>query len=80
MSVSILGYSGGVKFEMLSQNDVGMLSVDANECDMVGPHNDCAQRCISKQPGYICDCDPGYRLAADGKNCTGSTYRKSPMC
>ena len=64
-----------------------MLSVDVNECDTADPHNDCAQRCVNKepgfvnvQPGYICDCDPGYRLAVDGKNCSGNTYKKSGMC
>ncbi|KAI0233502.1 hypothetical protein LSAT2_016254 [Lamellibrachia satsuma] len=49
--------------------------VDVNECHK-GNHN-CSQRCINKepgfvnvQPGFVCDCILGYRLASDGKNCT----------
>ena len=52
--------------------------LDVNECDKSHPLHHCDQRCINKvpgfvnvQPGYMCDCNPGYRLETDGKNCTG---------
>ena len=60
-------------------------AVDVNECDEAHPLNDCQQRCINRepgfvnvQPGYVCDCDTGYRLAADGKNCTGKNTKSCP--
>lgn len=59
--------------------------LDVNECHK-GNHN-CSQRCINKepgfvnvQPGFVCDCILGYRLASDGKNCTGNNLCVFSKC
>ncbi|KAK2167507.1 hypothetical protein NP493_1273g01022 [Ridgeia piscesae] len=51
--------------------------VDVNECDKDKPLHDCGQLCVNKVPGFVspgprflCDCNKGYRLNADEKNCT----------
>ena len=52
--------------------------LDVNECDNNKPLHDCGQLCVNKVPGFVnpgprflCDCEKGYRLNADGKNCAG---------
>ena len=54
--------------------------LDVNECDKNKPLHDCGQLCVNKVPGFVnpgprflCDCEKGYRLDADEKNCTGKT-------
>uniref|UniRef100_H2YAY1 EGF-like domain-containing protein n=1 Tax=Ciona savignyi TaxID=51511 RepID=H2YAY1_CIOSA len=39
-----------------------------NECATIAS-NQCAQLCVDTLTSYYCDCNPGFRLLADGKAC-----------
>lgn len=41
---------------------------NVDECAMV-EMNQCAHKCIDTPTSYYCECNPGYRLLADGKAC-----------
>ncbi|XP_048487046.1 fibulin-2 [Plutella xylostella] len=38
-------------------------------CEEYAPHELCAHHCIPAPGSYRCECNPGYKLMADGKNC-----------
>ena len=46
-----------------------LICVDIDECTR-GTH-ECSQTCNNAVGSYTCQCGPGYRLAADGRNCDG---------
>ena len=42
--------------------------IDIDEC--ADNTNGCTQTCVNTRGSYSCSCDPGYRLASDGRSCT----------
>lgn len=46
---------------------INIHSLGINECDL-GTHN-CAQKCTDTLRSYLCDCNNGYELDADGYSC-----------
>lgn len=49
------------------------LSLDINECAMQGICDN--GRCVNAQGGFKCECNQGYALDGDGKNCLGKRKR-----
>ena len=45
---------------------------DVNECQTI-PGVCQNGRCLNLQGGYRCQCQPGYRVSADGKRCIGKS-------
>ena len=46
-----------------------LLFVDIDECrDNI---DNCSQICSNTIGSYTCDCNPGYRIATDGRTCDG---------
>jgi len=45
-----------------------ILSTDVDECASAGL---CSQGCVNVLGSYMCTCEQGYTLAADGRNCVG---------
>lgn len=46
-----------------------LLFVDIDECrDNI---DNCSQTCSNTIGSYTCDCNPGYRIATDGRTCDG---------
>ncbi|NXJ94427.1 FBLN5 protein, partial [Corythaixoides concolor] len=41
--------------------------VDVNECTSENP---CTQTCVNTYGSFLCRCEPGYELEADGVNCS----------
>ena len=44
---------------------------DINECN--GDH-ECDQVCTNTDGSFVCSCDDGYLLQADGRTCEGISY------
>lgn len=49
------------------------LSLDINECAMQGICDN--GRCVNAQGGFKCECNQGYALDGEGKNCLGMRKR-----
>ena len=47
---------------------MSFISVDINECEEGAK---CSQKCINTPGSYVCTCNPGYFLSADGHTCFG---------
>ena len=45
--------------------------LDIDEC--VEDTDGCAQVCSNTEGSYVCSCNSGYRLASDGRWCTGKS-------
>ena len=50
------------------------LILPENECEE--NNGGCEHRCKDLPYSFVCECDAGYQLSANGKNCIG-TYRHS---
>ena len=46
-----------------------MLSADVNECDTL--NGGCETTCTNNNGSFVCSCDTGYILAANGLDCNG---------
>ena len=44
-------------------------AAEVNEC--AEGLDQCAHVCNDTATGYTCSCNPGFRLASDGRNCNG---------
>ncbi|CAH1249111.1 BMP1 [Branchiostoma lanceolatum] len=53
-------------------------TVDLDEC--VQNQSSCGQMCINMQPGFRCDCERGYALADNGRDCTPKEKQVSVAC
>ncbi|NWW37535.1 FBLN5 protein, partial [Panurus biarmicus] len=59
--------------------------IDVNECTSENP---CTQTCVNTYGSFLCRCEPGYELEADGVNCSvqefcefgGNSLRWKPVC
>ncbi len=48
-----------------------LLYTDVDECNSTSLNN-CSQVCVNTEGSYTCDCEAGYRLAADLITCEGT--------
>ena len=48
-----------------------MSIVDINECDT--DNGGCSQVCTDNDGSFVCSCNTGYELDADGTTCNGKT-------
>lgn len=46
------------------------ISTDIDECD--NNYDECSDICINVPGGYNCDCNNGYYLMSNGKDCEGT--------
>ena len=46
------------------------ISTDIDECD--NSYDECSDICINVPGGYNCDCQNGYYLKSNGKDCEGT--------
>lgn len=46
-------------------------------CEDYAPNELCAHHCIAVPGSYRCECNPGYRLMADKRNCI-EVRKRSP--
>ena len=44
-------------------------TIDVNECFI--DNGNCGHTCINTPGSHHCNCDNGYKLIADGHNCSG---------
>ena len=51
---------------------------DIDECER-GEHQ-CSQHCQNSVGSYLCYCDPGFVLAANGLDCEGNCVRSLSAC
>lgn len=56
-----------VNIYLLCLNSYQQTVSDINECE----EKPCAHTCMNTNGSFICDCNVGYSLSADGVNCTG---------
>ncbi|KAG9484320.1 hypothetical protein GDO78_009960 [Eleutherodactylus coqui] len=71
--------NGGCEHECIERSDIAECSCppgselkeDFRGCTKPCDPNPCSQQCVpySYPPGFLCMCDEGYTLAADGKTC-----------
>ena len=54
---------------LLKLETVSLLSPDINECNIAT--NPCKQHCINNDGSFVCECNNGYILDADGFTCNG---------
>ena len=52
--------------------------VDTNECSSLST-NACQHNCVNTPGSYTCQCRTGFRLNANGRNCTGLEYTRFIM-
>lgn len=49
-------------------------SDEANECNV--DNGGCSHYCANTYTGFYCECNEGYEIGADGKNCIGKFLRR----
>ena len=54
------------------------LTADENECQL--NNGGCDQTCTNTMGSFLCSCDAGYSLAADGLSCEGKNIMYSLLC
>ena len=54
--------------------------MDVNECEANSGKGPCDHTCLNLNGSFACTCNPGYRLAPDGKSCVDIDECSSNPC